>query len=63
VDKPIQLEITTLPEPHSVRMKDAKVMAFSPEFRCNISLPYHIGLGKQVSTGFGVVGKGRRTDE
>jgi len=45
--------------PRPVRYKDATLMAFDAHFSSNISLPYHIGLGKGAARGFGVVGKGR----
>ena len=35
--------------------KSVKMMSFDLGFKVNISLPQYIGLGKQVSTGHGMI--------
>ena len=37
------------------RFKNVQMMAYDIEFRCNVELPDHIGLGKGVSHGFGML--------
>lgn len=55
VDKTIDLKITELDDSRPVRVKDQKLMGFSARFRCNVFLPDFIGLGKNVSLGFGTI--------
>ncbi|MEZ4774444.1 MAG: CRISPR-associated endonuclease Cas6 [Bacteroidia bacterium] len=55
VDKPIETSITKLSEPFKVRVKGVGVLAFHARFRTNVFLPNGIGLGKNVSFGFGTV--------
>ncbi|MBX7240494.1 MAG: hypothetical protein K1X92_02005 [Bacteroidia bacterium] len=60
VDKPIELEILEFTPLRPIGLKDLKINAFHVIFRTNVSLPYGMGLGKNVSLGLGVVGKVRR---
>lgn len=55
VDKAIQVNITEIVRSGMVKLKGNKVSAFSLNFTSNVFLPNYIGLGKSVSTGFGVV--------
>lgn len=57
VDKTIDLKITDLKTPKPVKVKDQKLMGFNATFRTNVFLPNFIGLGKNVSLGYGVVKK------
>lgn len=51
----VECHITELSEPYAVWYKGTKLMAFDAEFRCNVSLPDFVGLGKGVSLGMGSV--------
>lgn len=59
VDKPIELTITNTPTLKPVPHKGQRLVAFDLCFSTNVSLPNHIGLGKRVSIGFGMVRKMR----
>ena len=37
------------------KFKNVQMTAYDIEFRCNVELPDHIGLGKGVSHGFGML--------
>ncbi len=51
----LELELETLRSMRTVRVHNTERLAFNVLFRCNLSLPDGIGLGKAVSHGFGVV--------
>jgi len=55
IEKPIELTITKLYEPRMKKLKQQKVLTFDLDFSTNVFIPNHIGLGKSVSLGFGVV--------
>lgn len=55
VDAPIQIGITQRPEAQWFSYKKQKTLCFQFHFQSNLLLPPHIGLGKGVSVGFGVV--------
>ena len=55
VDAPIQVKITKIKELKMLEFKHKKMLAFSVNFSCNVSLPDFVGLGKGASIGFGVV--------
>ena len=57
VDQPIQAGITSLPESNWMPHKGVRLKAMDLSFRCNVSLPEDIGLGKSASTGFGTLEK------
>jgi len=59
VEAPIELAITRLRRVRALPYKGQKVLAFSLDFQCNVSLPRYAGLGKGSSAGFGVVGPQR----
>lgn len=54
-DFPVTCRILQLESPGLSLYKDVELMSFSTVFRCNISLPEYIGLGKSVSLNNGVV--------
>lgn len=54
-DKKIICRITNLHPPFWIPNKDVKVLAFNAMFKCNVSIPEHIGLGKGASIGNGIV--------
>lgn len=55
VDKPIELKITAMKDTRLVNLKGKKMLGFNLDFSSNVFLPNHIGLGKAVSLGYGVV--------
>jgi CRISPR/Cas system endoribonuclease Cas6 (RAMP superfamily) len=55
LDKEVICKLTGLRNYGLVDCKGVKLMAFDGEFRCNVSLPDFIGIGKSTSVGFGMV--------
>ncbi len=55
VEGRIQAEITKIKGMKLLPFKRKKMLALSVNFRCNVSLPDYVGLGKGTSVGFGVV--------
>jgi len=55
VEDRIEVRITKLKRIRYLPYKGQKVLAFSLNFRCNVSLPDWVGIGKGASTGFGTV--------
>jgi hypothetical protein len=55
VEKEIKVKIIEYKEPHMLRLKGIKMMAFNLKFKTNVFIPNYLGLGKSVSLGFGVV--------
>ncbi len=55
IEEEIKVSITDYKEPHFVRLKGVKMMAFHLSFKTNVFLPNYLGLGKSVSLGFGTV--------
>lgn len=62
VDKPVKLKITELDKNGIVAVKNVKREAYDLKFTTNVSLPDYIGLGKNVSRGFGIVKSLRNYD-
>lgn len=52
---PLRVKILELKGEKYIEYKDVFHLTFSMNFSCNLSLPNHIGLGKGVSVGFGIV--------
>ncbi|HFA49010.1 MAG TPA: hypothetical protein ENJ95_08335 [Bacteroidetes bacterium] len=59
LDKRFEIKITKHLKEEWVTYKTVKVLAFTIEFKANVSLPNHIGLGKGAGEGFGVVRRQR----
>lgn len=55
VDKTIEVKINTIHNVNKVKLKGNFVLGFNLDFKTNVFLPNHIGLGKGVSHGYGVV--------
>jgi len=55
VEKPIEVEITDIKTIKPLPFKGRDMLAFTLNFKSNVSLPNYIGLGKGASVGFGVV--------
>lgn len=59
LDNPITCKILQLESTGLVSYKEVELMSFFAKFRCNVSLPEYIGLGKSVSINHGVIRKMR----
>ena len=55
IEKEIICKLLSLNDPHLIKAKGVKMMAFDAEFKTNLSLPDYMGLGKHASIGFGTV--------
>ncbi len=53
----IQLTITRIPQGHLFSFKNHQMVGFYLDFVTNVNLPEHIGLGKSVARGFGLIRK------
>lgn len=57
LDKRFEVKITKLLKEEWISFKSIKMLAFTLEFKANLSLPDFIGLGQGAGEGFGVVRK------
>ena len=57
ISKPITMKITGDVLPKIVKVKGMNTLAFNLEFSTNVFLPQYIGLGKNVTFGYGIVSK------
>lgn len=55
VDKTIETKIQEVKNVATVNLKGNKLLGFHLDFSSNVFLPNHIGLGKGVSHGYGIV--------
>ena len=55
LEKELSLKITEIGEPYLLNNKGVKMMAFNADFKCNLSIPNNIGVGKNASIGYGIV--------
>ncbi len=55
LDSRITCTISNLSEPELLVSKSVRMMSFDASFKANIRLPRYIGLGKHVSTGYGMI--------
>lgn len=55
VEKQIKVKITDFTQTNPVRVKDTLRESFEVSFKSNVFLPDYIGLGKNVTRGFGTV--------
>lgn len=55
LEKELILKITEIGEPYLLNNKGVKMMAFNADFKCNLSIPNNIGIGKNASIGCGIV--------
>lgn len=62
IEDELVITITNLEEPYILYNKGIGMMAFNAEFRCNLSIPNNVGIGKNASIGYGVVWQ-ERNDE
>lgn len=55
IDFPLQCQIKDLLNSEMHRSKGVYMMSFDLTFRCNLTLPDHLGIGKHSSIGFGII--------
>lgn len=55
VDETLNVSITSISEPTILHFKGIGLTSFNADFSCNLSLPDHIGIGKNASIGFGII--------
>lgn len=55
VDKPIKVKITEIENSYILPVKGIKRQAFDLKFISNVSMPDYIGLGKNITLGFGTI--------
>ena len=55
LEKELHLKITEIGEPYLLNNKGVKMMAFNADFKCNLSIPNNLGVGKNASIGYGIV--------
>lgn len=55
LEKELILKITEISGPYLIYNKGVKMMAFNADFKCNLSIPNNIGIGKNASIGCGIV--------
>lgn len=62
LEKELILKITKLSEPYLFYNKGVKMMAFNADFKCNLSIPNNLGIGKNASIGCGTVRQLRKEE-
>lgn len=55
LEKELSLKISEIGEPYLLNNKGVKMMAFNADFKCNLSIPNNIGIGKNASIGCGII--------
>lgn len=55
LEKELILKITEIGDPFLLYNKGVKMMAFNADFKCNLSIPNNLGIGKNASIGCGTV--------
>ena len=55
LEKELILKITEISDPYLIYNKGVRMMAFNADFKCNLSIPNHLGIGKNASIGYGIV--------
>ncbi len=59
LEKPVSVNFTGIESHRTYLYKGVKMMGFDIDFKCNVSLPDFVGLGKGVSLGYGMVARRR----
>lgn len=60
VDKNIKVRVKDIIRTNVIKVKDVKREAFTLNFTSNVFLPNHMGLGRNVSLGYGTIWENRR---
>ncbi len=63
IESELVLRITQLSKPYCLHNKGIGLMAFNADFTCNLSIPNHVGIGKNASIGYGIIYKQKKRDK
>ena len=63
LEKELILKITEISDSYLIHNKGVKMMAFNADFKCNLSIPNNLGIGKNASIGCGVVHQQRKNKD
>ena len=55
LEQELIVKITELSEPYILYNKGIGMTAFNADFKCNLTIPNNIGIGKNASIGYGIV--------
>ena len=55
LDKDLFVCITQLSDPYIIFYKGIRLMAFNADFKCNLTIPNNLGIGKNASIGCGII--------
>lgn len=55
LENQLLVELTKLSDSYIIYNKGIALMAFNVDFKCNLSIPNYLGIGKNASIGYGVV--------
>jgi len=55
LEKELILKITEISDSYLIYNKGVRMMAFNADFKCNLSIPNNIGIGKNASIGCGIM--------
>lgn len=55
LEKELMLSSSSLSDPNIIYNKGVGMMSFQADFSCNLSIPNHLGIGKNASIGYGVI--------
>ena len=55
LEKELILKITEISDSYLIHNKGVKMMAFNADFKCNLSIPNNVGIGKNASIDCGIV--------
>ncbi len=62
-EKEIKCEIVTFTNDTISKVKDVAMQCFNVEFKCNVSIPDYVGLGKHASINYGIVTRIRNNNK
>ncbi len=57
LDEELKIKINRISNPHIIYNKGIGMTAFDTELMCNLTIPNHIGVGKNASVGCGIVSR------
>jgi hypothetical protein len=60
IDKEVKVRIDSIVSTRTVPYKEQRLLAFDINFKTNVFLPDHLGIGKGISLGFGTVTRERK---
>lgn len=55
LEQELTVKITQLSEPYILYNKGIGMTAFNADFCCNLTIPNHVGVGKNASVGYGII--------